>query len=60
MSEDKISQGHSWPAPRNQIELRSLHGLARYYMRFMREFVKIADPLHKLTEKSAKSPLFGP
>ena len=41
-----------WPIPRNVSELRSFLGLASYYRRFIKDFAKIAVPLHRLTEKN--------
>ena len=32
-------------------EVRSFIGICSYYRRFIRDFAKIAKPLHKLTEK---------
>ena len=43
----------SWPLPTSKHEVQQFLGLANYYRRFIKNFAKIAKPLHKLTEKSA-------
>ena len=41
-----------WPQPTNVTELRSFLGLASYYRRFVRNFSKLASPLHALLHKT--------
>lgn len=41
------------PIPRTQIELRSVLGLASYYTRFVKNFVKIARPLNEFVVVSS-------
>jgi len=48
---DKISCICSWPAPVNAGELRQFLGIATYYRRFVKQFARIAAPLHRLTTK---------
>ena len=50
----KIKNVENWPAPTSVTELRSFLGLAAYYRRFIKDFSKIASPLHQLTEKGRK------
>ena len=49
----KIEAVRLWPVPLNVQELRSFLGLCSYYRRFVRDFAKIAKPLHSLTQKNA-------
>ena len=48
----KVSKILDWPISRNVSELRSFLGLASYYRHFIKDFAKIAVPLHRLTEKN--------
>lgn len=59
---DKVKCVQGWPTPRTVKELRSFLGLAGYYRRFVKDFAKIASPLHELltglgpTQSSKKRP----
>jgi len=44
----------NWPAPRNVKEMQRFLGLANYYKRFIKDFAKIAAPLHILVRKEQK------
>ena len=44
----------SWLAPRNVKEVQKFLGLANYYRRFIKNFVRIAAPLHVLVRKEQK------
>ena len=46
---DKIEALKTWPVPKNVKELRTFLGFAGYYRRFVKDFAKIAKPLHDLT-----------
>lgn len=48
---DKITAVKSWMTPKCATEVRSFLGLCAYYRRFIKEFSRIAKPLHRLTEK---------
>ena len=43
-----------WPTPTNVEEVRSFVGLASYYRRYVRDFAKIAAPLHALMKKNQR------
>ena len=43
-----------WPRPTSAAEARSFVGLASYYRRFVRDFAKIASPLHALAKSDSK------
>jgi hypothetical protein len=50
----KVQQVIDWKAPTSVSEIRSLPGLARYYRRFIPDFLKIAKPTTQLLEKDRK------
>ena len=54
---DKVAAMQEWPTPRNASELRSFLGLAGYYRRFVKDFSKLAAPLHNLTHTAEGSSL---
>ena len=43
-----------WPTPTNVGEVRAFVGLASYYRRYVRNFAKIAAPLHALMKKNQR------
>ena len=51
---EKIKAVVDWPVPTSVAEVRAFLGLAGYYRRFVRDFAKIASPLHALTNKNCK------
>lgn len=42
----------NYPVPKNVNELNQFLGLTNYYRRFVRDYAKIAAPLHKLRQKN--------
>lgn len=50
---EKIQAMISYPVPKDVKELRQFLGLTNYYRRFIKHYSNIAEPLHKLTRKSA-------
>jgi len=54
MQKEKVEGVLSWPAPRNVKEMQKFLGLANYYRWFIKDFTKIAVPLHVLVRKEQK------
>ena len=52
MNRAKLEAIKSWPHLKNLHEIRSFLGLYSYYRRFIRNFAKIASPLHALPKKT--------
>ena len=52
MDKDKVMAILDWPIPSNVKEVQSFIGLCNYYRIFIKDFAKIANPLHKLTRKN--------
>ena len=49
----KTAKVAKWKEPTSRREVQQFLGLANYYRHFIRDFAKIAKPLHRLTEKTA-------
>ena len=54
MQKEKIEGVLKWPVPRNVKEVQKFLGLANYYRRFIKDFAKVAAPLHVLVRKEQK------
>jgi len=54
MQKEKIEGVLNWPAPRNVKEVQKFLGLANYYRRFIKDFTRIAVPLHVLVRKEQR------
>ena len=50
---EKTEAVRDWPTPTNVKELRSFLGFAGYYRRFVKNYAKIAGPLHSLVNEHA-------
>ena len=53
--DDKVKVVSEYPVPRNNKELKQFLGLTNYYRRFIKDYAHIAEPLHKVQQKSKQS-----
>ena len=51
MDPSKVEAVCTWPTPKNLREVRGFLGFANFYRRFIKDFSKVARPLHDLTKK---------
>ena len=54
MQKEKVEGVFNWPTPRNVKEVQKFLGLTNYYRRFIKNFTRIAAPLHVLVRKEQK------
>ncbi len=49
---DKIATVKEWPVPKSASDLHSFVGFVGFYRRFIKEFSRVARPLHELIQQS--------
>ena len=52
MDPKKIKAIQEWPTPKSVGDIRSFHGLASFYRRFVPNFSTLASPLNELVKKN--------
>ena len=54
MEKEKVQGVIEWPVPRSMKDVQKFLGLANYYRWFVKDFARIAKPLHEMMRKEMK------
>ena len=55
MDPENVKEIKEWPSPRSMFEVRSFHGLASFYKKFIRNFKGICAPMMDTMNKRHNS-----
>ncbi|RDX83850.1 Retrovirus-related Pol polyprotein from transposon 17.6, partial [Mucuna pruriens] len=55
VDKEKVEAIQEWPIPKNLSEVKSFHGLASFYRRFVKDFSTLASILNEIIKKWEKS-----
>ena len=54
MEKEKVQEAIEWPVSRSTKDVQKFLRLANYYRQFVKDFARIAKPLHEMTRKEMK------